>query len=82
MRTKQAAGAAERVTHVAACREQNGLEGGSDDTAGAGRRGARNQTRTPAENAEKAAGCFFQLLAAPGSPSCPSVLCTVHPFLG
>lgn len=68
MRTRQVAEAAERDTHVAACREQNGLEGSSNHNTEAGRQGTRNQTPVPAENAKKKAGCFFPLQMAPGSP--------------
>lgn len=51
---------------MAACREWNGLEGGSDDKVGTGQWKARNQTLMPAENGEKKTGSFFQVQTAPG----------------
>lgn len=52
--------------NVAACREWNGLEGGSDDKVGTGQWKARNQTLKLAENGEKKTGSFFQVQMAPG----------------
>lgn len=58
MRTKEVA--RRPRGNAAACRERNGLEGGSNDKVGARRRGARNQTPVPAEDGEKKAGFRFQ----------------------